>query len=143
MFCGTDRMAMGAYDYLKETGRRIPQDVGVAGFDNQLLIVAQVRPALTTIALPHYEMRKQAVQLALSHAIDAESRHAALPPPGRPEHGRGLCAHDIAATKTKARILVWLGFLMSALGAIAFMVPFLQAMKASSPTTTVDPSLRG
>ena len=103
MFCGTDRMAMGAYDYLKETGRRIPQDVGVAGFDNQLLIVAQVRPALTTIAQPHYEMRKQAVQLALSHAMDAESRHAALPPPGRPEHGRGLCAHDIAATKTKPR----------------------------------------
>jgi LacI family transcriptional regulator len=68
LFCGTDRMAMGAYDYLKETGRRIPQDVAVVGFDNQLLISAQVRPPLTTIALPHYEMGKRSVQLALSHA---------------------------------------------------------------------------
>ena len=40
---------------------------------------AQVRPALTTIALPRYEMGKQAVQLALSHATDAESRYVALP----------------------------------------------------------------
>lgn len=79
LFCGTDRMAMGAYDYLKETGRRIPQDVAVVGFDNQLLIAAQVRPALTTIALPHYEMGRQAVQLALSHPDGAGSRQAALP----------------------------------------------------------------
>ena len=41
-------------------------------------------------------------------------------------------ARDIAATKTKARILVWLGFLMSAFGAIAFMVPLLKAMKDAS-----------
>ena len=79
LFCGTDRMAMGAYDYLKETGRRIPQDVAVVGFDNQLLIAAQVRPALTTIALPHYEMGKQAVQLALGHARDNNPRQVALP----------------------------------------------------------------
>ena len=79
LFCGTDRMAMGAYDYLKETGRRIPQDVAVVGFDNQLLIAAQVRPALTTIALPHYEMGKHAVQQALGHAKDAAPRQVALP----------------------------------------------------------------
>ncbi len=79
LFCGTDRMAMGAYDYLKETGRRIPQDVAVVGFDNQLLIAAQVRPALTTIALPHYEMGRQAVRLALGHAGGAGPRQLALP----------------------------------------------------------------
>jgi LacI family transcriptional regulator len=79
LFCGTDRMAMGAYDYLKETGRKIPQDVAVVGFDNQLLIATQVRPALTTIALPHYEMGKHAAQLALGHAKDAAPRQIALP----------------------------------------------------------------
>ncbi len=80
LFCGTDRMAMGAYDYLKETGRRIPQDVAVVGFDNQLLIAAEVRPALTTIALPHYEMGKQAMQLALGHANGAQvAQQVALP----------------------------------------------------------------
>ncbi len=75
----TDRMAMGAYDYRKETGRWIPQDVAVVGFDNQLLIAAEVRPALTTIALPHYEMGRQAVQLALGHANGAGPRQVALP----------------------------------------------------------------
>lgn len=52
-------------------------------------------------------------------------------------------AQDIAATKTKARILVWLGFLMVACGATAFMVPLLQAMKDSSATTTADPFASG
>jgi LacI family transcriptional regulator len=79
LFCGTDRMAMGAYDYLKETGRRIPDDVAVVGFDNQLLIAAQVRPPLTTIALPHYEMGKQAVQLALGHGDSDGKRQVTLP----------------------------------------------------------------
>ena len=79
LFCATDRMAMGAYDYLKETGRRIPQDVSVVGFDNQLLIATQLRPALTTIAPPHYEMGRQAVQLALSQANGTPPRQEALP----------------------------------------------------------------
>ena len=79
LFCGTDRMAMGAYDYLKESGRKIPQDVAVVGFDNQLLIATQVRPPLTTIALPHYEMGKHAVQLALSHADRAAAQQITLP----------------------------------------------------------------
>jgi LacI family transcriptional regulator len=79
LFCGTDRIAMGAYDYLKESGRKIPQDVAVVGFDNQLLIATQVRPALTTIALPHYDMGKHAAQLALGHAKDAAPRQVALP----------------------------------------------------------------
>jgi len=79
LFCGTDRMAMGAYDYLKETGRKIPQDVAVVGFDNQLLIATQVRPALTTIALPHYEMGKHAAQLALGHPDGAAPQQIKLP----------------------------------------------------------------
>ena len=40
LYGGTDRMAMGAYDYLKETGRADLQDGAVVGFDNQLLIAA-------------------------------------------------------------------------------------------------------
>ncbi len=79
LFCGTDRMAMGAYDYLKETGRKIPQDVAVVGFDNQLLIAMETRPPLTTIALPHYEMGRHAVQLALGRADGAAARQVELP----------------------------------------------------------------
>jgi LacI family transcriptional regulator len=62
LFCATDRMAMGAYDALRELGRRIPDDVAVVGFDNQELIAAYLRPPLTTLALPHYAMGQWAVQ---------------------------------------------------------------------------------
>lgn len=56
LFCATDRMAMGAYDAIKERGLSIPEDVAVVGFDNQELISAYLRPALTTVALPFEEM---------------------------------------------------------------------------------------
>lgn len=58
---------MGAYDALKELGLRIPQDVAVIGFDNQELIAAYLRPTLSTMALPHYEMGVWAVQQLLKH----------------------------------------------------------------------------
>jgi LacI family transcriptional regulator len=79
LFCGTDRLAMGAYDYLKETGRRIPRDVAIVGFDNQWLIATQIRPALTTVALPHYEMGRHSVELALGHLDESSPQQMALP----------------------------------------------------------------
>lgn len=67
IFCGTDRTAMGTYDALKEMGLRIPDNVAIVGFDNQELIAAYLRPALSTMALPHYEMGRWAVQQLLEH----------------------------------------------------------------------------
>jgi len=55
-FCGNDRMAMGAYDAIKERGLRIPQDIAVVGFDNQEVISGFLRPRLTTVALPFEQM---------------------------------------------------------------------------------------
>ncbi len=56
IFCANDRMAMGAYDAIKERGLRIPEDVAVVGFDNYEVIAAYLRPGLTTVALPFEEM---------------------------------------------------------------------------------------
>jgi LacI family transcriptional regulator len=61
LFCGNDRTAMGAYNALADLGLRIPDDVAVVGFDNEELIAAYLRPALTTVALPHFEMGAWAV----------------------------------------------------------------------------------
>jgi LacI family transcriptional regulator len=68
LFCGTDRMAMGAYDALKGLGLSIPGDVAVRGFDNEELIAPYLRPPLSTSALPHYEMGQWAVQYLIEHA---------------------------------------------------------------------------
>jgi LacI family transcriptional regulator len=62
IFCFNDRMAMGVYHAAAERGLRIPDDLSVVGFDNQELIADGLRPGLTTVALPHYEMGAWAVE---------------------------------------------------------------------------------
>jgi LacI family transcriptional regulator len=66
LFCFNDRMAMGAYHAAAELGLRIPEDLSVVGFDNQELIAEGLRPELTTVALPHYEMGAWAVETLIA-----------------------------------------------------------------------------
>ena len=56
IFCCTDRMALGTYDAVKAVGLSVPDDISVIGFDNQPVIVEQLHPPLSTMALPHEEM---------------------------------------------------------------------------------------
>lgn len=83
IFSFNDRMAMGVYHAAAERGLRIPEDLSVVGFDNQELIADGLRPGLTTVALPHYEMGAWAVE-ALIRRIDspeAEPEQVLLPCP--------------------------------------------------------------
>src|SRR5699024_2143139 len=64
-FCHNDRMAMGVYDALRERGMWIPEDLSVVGFDNQEVIAGHLRPPLSTVALPHYEMGAAGVRVLL------------------------------------------------------------------------------
>lgn len=66
-----DRLALGAYQALAEAGLRIPDDVGIVSFDNDE-VAAYLRPGLTTIALPHEEMGRMAVDLLLSRTVSGE-----------------------------------------------------------------------
>ena len=75
LFCSNDQTAMGAYEVLEERGLQIPEDVAVVGFDNQELIAAHLRPALSTVALPHHEMGRWAV----NHLIDQAERDNPTP----------------------------------------------------------------
>jgi LacI family transcriptional regulator len=59
--CYNDRIAMGAYQALHELGISIPDQVSIVGFDDLELISGGLRPGLTTVRLPHYQMGKQAV----------------------------------------------------------------------------------
>jgi len=53
---------MGVYDALKERGLRVPEDLSIVGFDDQELIAPHLRPALTTIRVPYFEMGSWAVE---------------------------------------------------------------------------------
>jgi LacI family transcriptional regulator len=70
VFCATDRIAMGAYDAIKECGRSIPGDLSVVGFDDQQILTEFLRPELTTMRLPFREMADRAVELLARQLID-------------------------------------------------------------------------
>ena len=65
VICGNDRVAFETYNALRRCGRRIPDDVAVASFDNQVDIAARLDPPLTTMALPHRAMGRLAAEILL------------------------------------------------------------------------------
>lgn len=65
IFCFNDRMAIGVYTAAHHRGLEIPRDLSVVGYDDQQLVAAELDPPLTTIALPHYEMGRWAMEVAL------------------------------------------------------------------------------
>jgi len=62
LICFNDRIAMGAYQALDDFGLKVPADVSVVSFDDHS-IASWVRPKLTTVALPHYELGRKAVDV--------------------------------------------------------------------------------
>lgn len=65
IFCFNDRMAGGVYTAAHHRGLEIPRDLSIVGYDDQQLIAAEQDPPLTTVALPHYEMGRWAMEVAL------------------------------------------------------------------------------
>jgi DNA-binding LacI/PurR family transcriptional regulator len=66
ILCGNDRVAMEVYSALRREGARIPDDVAVGSFDNQVEIATRLDPPLTTMALPHRAMGRLAAEMLLS-----------------------------------------------------------------------------
>lgn len=62
IFCCNDLMALGCFEALKETGRRIPADVAVIGYDDRE-IAQHLHPPLTTVLLPHFDMGALAAEM--------------------------------------------------------------------------------
>lgn len=64
LICFNDRLALGAYQALADAGLEVPADVSVISFDDDVF-ASWIRPQLTTVALPHYELGRAAVELLL------------------------------------------------------------------------------
>ncbi|XVS67478.1 LacI family DNA-binding transcriptional regulator [Actinosynnema sp. CA-299493] len=65
LICFDDRLAFGAYQALADAGLAVPADVSVVSFDDHPL-AGWMRPALTTIAVPRYELGAKAVEVLLA-----------------------------------------------------------------------------
>ena len=66
IIAANDLMAIGITRALEEKGLRIPQDIGVAGFGN-IPLSSLVKPKLTTIEIPAYDIGREATLILLSH----------------------------------------------------------------------------
>lgn len=64
IFAISDMMAIGAIRAIKESGLKVPDDIGVMGFDN-IEISAIFEPRLTTISQPRYDLGKITADLIL------------------------------------------------------------------------------
>jgi LacI family transcriptional regulator len=67
VFAMTDMVAAGALQALREAGLRVPEDVSVVGYDD-IPLALDLYPALTTVHIPHEELGRTGVRLALSRA---------------------------------------------------------------------------
>jgi LacI family transcriptional regulator len=81
IFCFNDRMAVGAYTAAYHRGLLIPRDLSVVGYDDQQFVAADLDPPLTTVALPHYEMGRWAMEVALAIRATDDGRPHLMPCP--------------------------------------------------------------
>ncbi len=90
LFVASDLMALGAIQAIRRTGRRVPQDVAVVGFDD-IPLAAVADPPLTTIRQHTVEQGRLMVRLLLTDLdgeplgagpeaeVDADGRRVSLP----------------------------------------------------------------
>jgi len=74
VFCSCDLMAVGAIQSIRETGKSVPSDYSVVGFDNIYYSTISV-PPLTTVAQPNLELAKMALDLIKEWTTERETRH--------------------------------------------------------------------
>jgi len=78
VFVASDLLAAGALAVLRRTGRRVPEDVAVGGFDDSQ-IAAATTPPLTTVRNPLEQVAAKMVELALRY-IDKQPVESVLVP---------------------------------------------------------------
>ena len=80
VLCGSDQIARGVCDRLRELGRRVPDDVAVTGFDDWDVMALASRPPLTTVDLRLEELGRVAGR-ALLDLVDGGAAESAVVTP--------------------------------------------------------------
>lgn len=78
VFAVTDVMAIGAVAAWRELGLSVPEDIGIAGFDDIPTLRDHI-PSLTTVALPLEEIGARAVELALRTDTECDDLRERVP----------------------------------------------------------------
>ncbi len=78
VFVASDLMAAGALQALHAAGRRVPDDVAVAGFDDSAIATA-TRPMLTTVRQPLAKVAEETVRILIARLDGRELESVVLP----------------------------------------------------------------
>ncbi|MGB9377856.1 MAG: LacI family DNA-binding transcriptional regulator [Mycobacteriales bacterium] len=101
VIAGNDLLALGCYDVFEERGISCPGDLSVVGF-NDMPFIDKLRPPLTSVRVPHYELGAEAARMLLAGIEDPQAaqesvllpvtliqRHSSAPPrSGGPRRGQ-------------------------------------------------------
>lgn len=99
LICLNDRIALGAYQACRDAGLAVPDDISIVSFDDSEL-ASWLQPALSSVAVPHFEMGRRAVEILLSehrapevHLVPTTLRErASIGVPSRRRHTNRLRA---------------------------------------------------
>jgi DNA-binding LacI/PurR family transcriptional regulator len=73
IFCATDHVALGVIRGLADLGRRVPDEVGVVGFDD-VPLASYTTPSLTSVAPDHAAMTEAALSLLVERIAGTRPR---------------------------------------------------------------------
>jgi LacI family transcriptional regulator len=77
IFAGNDMMAIGCYDYVKQNNLKIPDDIGIAGFDD-IFVAQYLIPPLTTVQVNIEDIGKKAADFLLKRIQSSNGSTAAV-----------------------------------------------------------------
>ncbi len=72
IFTISDRMAIGAMLAIKKKGLRMPQDIGLVGFNNEP-VTSLVTPSISSVDMPSFELGKVAAKLFIETMHNKEN----------------------------------------------------------------------
>jgi LacI family transcriptional regulator len=107
LICFNDRLALGAYQALADAQLEIPADVSVVSFDDDML-ASWVRPQLTTVGLPHYELGRAAIEVLLADGRndDGEAHVVRMPMPLRERESVTSPSSSASMTLSRRRLSI-------------------------------------
>ena len=74
---GNDLLALGCYDVMAEVGLSCPDNLSIIGY-NDIPFLDKLRPPLTTIRIPHYQIGVRATELVLRRIQDPDTEPVTL-----------------------------------------------------------------
>ncbi|WP_395245443.1 LacI family DNA-binding transcriptional regulator [Agromyces sp. MMS24-K17] len=75
--CGSDQIARGVLDTLRDLGKRVPEDIAVIGYDNWEVLATNSRPGLTSVDA-NLKALGRAAAMRIFDAIDGEAADAGV-----------------------------------------------------------------